>query len=46
MPPCRDLPYPLPQPLFRQRFGGVDAPAYRAMMQEIEQRVAALRVLR
>jgi hypothetical protein len=46
MPPWRDLPESLPEPVFRQRFGGVDAPAYRAMMQEIEQRVAALRVLR
>jgi hypothetical protein len=45
MPPWRDLPEFLPERVFKQRFGGVDAPAYRQLMQDIERRVAALPVL-
>jgi hypothetical protein len=46
MPPWRDLPESMSESVFKERFGGIDAPAYRRMMEEIEQRVAALRVLR
>lgn len=45
MPLWSDLPEFMSAMEFKQRFGGTDAPAYRRMMQEIEQRVAALRVL-
>lgn len=45
MPVWSDLPEFMPEAEFKRRFGGVDAPAYRGMMQKIEQRVAALRVL-
>ncbi|SEK78441.1 hypothetical protein [Nitrosovibrio tenuis] len=45
MPIWSDLPEFMPEAEFKQRFGGIDAPAYRAMMQKIEQRVAALGVL-
>src|SRR5687768_7304202 len=45
MPPWSDLPEFMPEAEFKRRFGGVDAPAYRKMMQKIEQRVAALPVL-
>jgi hypothetical protein len=42
MPATGDLPEFMPEPEFLRRFGGVDAPAYRQMMAEIERRVAAL----
>jgi hypothetical protein len=45
MPLWSDLPEFMSEMEFKQRFGGVDAPAYQRMMQKIEQRVAALRVL-
>jgi hypothetical protein len=45
MPLWSDLPEFMSETEFRQRFGGIDAPAYRGMMQKIEQRVATLRVL-
>lgn len=45
MPPWSDLPEFMPEAEFKRRFGGIDAPAYRKMMQKIEQRVAALSVL-
>jgi len=45
MPPWSDLPEFMPEAEFKRRFGGIDAPPYRAMMRKIEQRVAALSVL-
>ncbi len=45
MPLWSDLPEFMSEMEFKQRFGGIDAPAYQRMMQKIEQRVAALRVL-
>jgi hypothetical protein len=42
MPATYDLPEFMPEPEFLRRFGGVDAPAYRQMMAEIERRVDAL----
>ncbi len=46
MPPAADLPENMPEAEFKRRFGGVDAPAYNAMLAEIDRRVAALGVLR
>jgi hypothetical protein len=46
MPKWKDLPEFLSEAEFKRRFKEVDSPAYRAMMQKIEQRVADLRVLR
>lgn len=45
MPAWADLPEFMSEAEFKQRFGGIDAPAYRRMMEKIEQRVAALPVL-
>ncbi|MDE2366569.1 MAG: hypothetical protein KGM95_06500 [Betaproteobacteria bacterium] len=45
MPRWSDLPEFMPEAEFKRRFGGIDAPAYRAMMQEIERRIAALDIL-
>jgi hypothetical protein len=45
MPPWSDLPEFMPEAEFKRRFGGIDAPAYLAMMQKIEQRVAGLSIL-
>ena len=45
MPIWSDLPEFMPEAEFKRRFGGIDAPAYRAMMQKIEQRIAALSIL-
>ncbi|HMA80896.1 MAG TPA: hypothetical protein VKR81_08390, partial [Candidatus Binatia bacterium] len=42
MPGTADLPEFMPEAEFLRRFGGVDAPAYRKMMAEIERRIAAL----
>jgi hypothetical protein len=44
MPAWSDLPEFMPEAEFKRRFGGIDAPAYRGMMQKIERRVAALSV--
>lgn len=41
MPDVADLPEFMPEAEFERRFGGVDAPAYRAVMRDIERRVAA-----
>lgn len=41
-PAARDLPEFMPAAEFQRRFGGVGAPAYRAMMDEIERRIGAL----
>lgn len=45
MPAWSDLPEFMSEAEFKHRFGGIDAPAYREMMQKIEQRVTALRML-
>ena len=45
MPMWSDLPEFMPEAEFKRRFGGIDAPAYQAMMQKIERRVAALSIL-
>ena len=41
IPEIADLPEFMPEAEFRRRFGGVGAPAYKQMMQDIERRVAA-----
>lgn len=46
MPEVQDLPEFMSEKVFRQRFGGLDAPAYEAMMRDIERRVAATPALR
>ena len=46
MPEWKDLPEFLSEAEFKRRFIEIDSPAYRTMMQKIEQRVANLRVLR
>ncbi len=46
MPVWADLPEFLSEPEFRQRFGGVGAPAYEKMLAEIDRRVEALPVFR
>jgi hypothetical protein len=45
MPKWDDLPEYLSEADFKRRFTDIDSPAYRGMMQKIEQRVAGLRVL-
>jgi len=45
MPLWSDLPEFMPEEEFKRRFGGIDTPAYQAMMRKIEQRVAALSIL-
>lgn len=45
MPPWSDLPEFMSEVEFKRRFGGTDAPAYQNMMEKIEQRVGALRIL-
>jgi hypothetical protein len=42
MPAAADLPENLSQGEFRRRFGGMDAPPYRAMVERIEARIEAL----
>ena len=46
MPPFADLPEFMPEAEFKRRYGGIGAPAYKAMMDEIERRIAALPLLR
>lgn len=46
MPPWLDLPEHMTKTEFQQRFGGIDAPIYKQMTAEIENRVSALRILR
>ena len=41
MPEVADLPEYMPEAEFKRRFGGVGAPPYQRMMQDIERRVAA-----
>ena len=45
MPKWDDLPEYLSEAEFKRRFTDIDSPAYRGMMQKIEQRVAGLRLL-
>ncbi len=45
-PQVQDLPEFMSQAEFQRRFGGVDAPAYRAMLSRIEERIAALPLYR
>jgi hypothetical protein len=42
MPAARDLPEHMSAAEFERRFGGVDSPAYRRIMAEIEDRIARL----
>jgi len=42
LPATADLPEFMPEAEFKARFGGVDGPGYRTMMETIERRVAAL----
>lgn len=46
MPAWRDLPESLPEAEFLRRFGGVGAPAYQAVVAEIDRRIGALPLLR
>jgi hypothetical protein len=46
MPVVTDLPESMTAAQFEQRFGGIGAPAYDAMMQRIESRLAALPLYR
>ena len=41
MPHAADLPENMPEAEFKRRFGGVGAPAYQRVMDDIERRVAA-----
>ena len=41
LPETADLPEFMPEAEFKRRFGGIGAPAYQRMMQDIERRVAA-----
>ena len=45
MPHWSDLPEFMPEVEFKRRFGGVGAPAYKQMMQKIDQRVSILGIL-
>ncbi|MFM7507642.1 MAG: hypothetical protein ACKO3M_14020 [Rubrivivax sp.] len=46
LPAVADLPEFMPEAEFRRRFGGVGAPAYQALLSDIERRVAGLPLLR
>jgi hypothetical protein len=46
IPPVQDLPEFMPEPEFVRRFGGVGAPAYKALLADIDRRIAALPLLR
>jgi hypothetical protein len=41
MPETADLPEFMPEAEFKRRFGGIGAPQYQRMMQDIERRIAA-----
>jgi hypothetical protein len=45
LPSVADLPEGLPEPEFRRRYGGIDAPAYRRLTDEIEARLDRLPLL-
>ncbi|OYW32325.1 MAG: hypothetical protein B7Z51_03490, partial [Methyloversatilis sp. 12-65-5] len=42
LPPIDGLPEFMPEDEFLRRFGGVDAPAYQAVIEDIEARLAKL----
>jgi hypothetical protein len=46
MPETADLPEFMPEAEFKRRYGGIGAPSYQRMMQDIERRVAACRLYR
>lgn len=46
LPAVADLPHSLPEAEFLRRFGGVGAPAYQRVVDDIEARVSALGLLR
>ena len=46
VPPAQDLPEYLGEAEFLRRFGGVGAPAYNALLAEIDRRIEALPLLR
>jgi hypothetical protein len=46
LPAVADLPEFMPEAEFRRRFGGVGAPAYEALLADIDRRVAGLALLR
>lgn len=46
LPPAQDLPEFMPEAEFLRRFGGVGAPAYNALLAEIDRRIEALPLLR
>ncbi len=46
LPATADLPEFMPEAEFKRRYGGVGAPAYEALMAEIDRRVGALPLLR
>jgi hypothetical protein len=46
LPRFKDLPEGLPESEFKRRFGGVGAPAYVHMLEEIERRIATLALYR
>jgi hypothetical protein len=46
MPAVEGLPSGLSAAQFEARFGQVESPAYRAMLAEVERRVAAVPLLR
>lgn len=46
LPKVSDLPEFMPEPEFKRRFGGIGAPAYNAVMRDIEQRLSALPLYR
>lgn len=46
MPAVKDLPEFMPEAEFKRRFGGIDAPGYKRMMDDIERRIAALPLYR
>jgi hypothetical protein len=46
IPAVADLPEFMPEAEFRKRFGGIGAPAYEAMLSDIDRRIAGLPLLR
>lgn len=46
LPAVADLPEFLPEAEFRRRYGGVGAPAYEALLADIDRRIAGLPLLR
>lgn len=46
MPDVHDLPEGMSESKFKQRYGGIDSPAYRRVRQDIERRIAETRLFR